>query len=97
MCCSLSFLFSIMNPKGVAPSKMPLKDQQYAIYCESNMGPTFGKGLTYDLHISNDANTSGKSYSFLGCSYQLPTGQHTFFTGANNFDVTDYEVFGICL
>ena len=86
-----------MNPKGVAPTKMPLvKDQHYAIYCDSDCGPTFGGG--FDLHISNNANTSGKSYSILGYSYQLPTGQqNTFFTGARNFDVTDYEVFEICL
>ena len=85
-----------MNPKGVAPSKMPLVgDQQYAIYCDSNSGPTFGGG--FDLHISNNANTSGESYSILGYSYQLPTGQHSaFFTGAQYFNVTDYEVFGIC-
>ena len=85
----------MMNPKEVAPSKMPLKDQQYAIYCDSNSGPSFGGG--FDLHISNNANTSGESYSILGYSYQLPTGkQSTFFTEAQYFNVTDYEVFGIC-
>ena len=75
---------------------MPLvKNQQYAIYCDSSYGPTFGDG--HDLHISNDANTSSFSESNLGYSYQLPTGQQsTFFTGAKNFNVTDYEVFGIC-
>ena len=85
-----------MNPQGVAPSKMPLvKNQPYAIYCDSSNGPTFGGG--HDLHISNDANTSGLSESNLGYSYQLPTGQQsTFFTEATNFNVTDYEVFGIC-
>ena len=95
MRCSQSFLFSMMNPQGVAPSKMSLvKDQQRAIFCDSSHGPTFGGG--WDLHISNKANTSGSSSSNLGCSYQLPTGQQsTFFTGARNFDVTDYEVFGI--
>ena len=95
MRCSQSFLFSMMNPQGVAPSKMSLvKDQQNAIFCDSSCGPTFGGG--HDLHISNNANTSGSSHNNLGFSYQLPTGQQsTFFTGARNFDVTDYEVFGI--
>ena len=75
---------------------MPLvKDQQSAIFCDSSYGPTFGGG--HDLHISNNANTSGSSYSYLGNTYQLPTGQQsTFFTGAQYYNVTDYEVFGIC-
>ncbi|CAH3128269.1 unnamed protein product [Pocillopora meandrina] len=70
--CSQSFLFSMMNPQGVAPSKISLvKDQQSAIFCDRRYGPLFGGGC--DLHISNNANTSGSSYSNLGFSYQLPT------------------------
>ena len=94
--CSQSFLFSMVNPQGMAPSKMPLvQNQQHAINCQWKNGPTFGGG--HDLHISHNANTSGASYSYLGHTYQLPTGQlSTFYTGAQNFDVTDYEVFGIC-
>ena len=86
----------MMNPQGVAPSKIPLvRDQQYAIFSDSDYGPTFGGG--HDLHISNNANTSGTSYSILGRTYELPTGQQsTFFTGAQYYNVTDYEVFGIC-
>ena len=89
MRCSQSFLFSMMNPQGVAPSKMPLvKDQQSAIFCDRRYRPSFGGG--FDLHISNNANTNGLSYSNLGHTYQLPTGQQsTFFTGAENFNVTD--------
>ena len=96
MHCLQSFVFSMVNPQGMAPSKMPLvKYQQNAIYCQSDYGPSFGGG--HDLHISTNANSSGSSYSNLGHTYQLPTGQqNTFFTGARNFNVTDYEVFGIC-
>ena len=94
--CSQSFLFSMVNPQGVAPNKMPLvKNQQCAIRCSSEFGPTFGRG--HDLYISTNANTGDVSYSNLGIAYQLPTGKKsTFFTGARNFIVTDYEVFGIC-
>ena len=96
MQCLKSFVFSMVNPQGMAPSKMPLvKNQQNAIYCNSDRGPTFGGG--HDIYISTNANSSGSSYSNLGHTYQLPTGQqNTFFTGARNFNVTDYEVFGIC-
>ena len=95
MYCSQSFLFSMVNPFGVVPSKMPLvKNQQHAgINCTSTYGPTFGGG--HDLHVSNNANISGASYSDLGHTYQLPAGQqNAFFTGTRNFNVTDYEVFG---
>ena len=92
--CSQSFLFSMVNPQGVTPSKMPLVKNQYAIMCRSEFGPTFGRG--HDLYISHYANSSDASYSNLGVAYQRPTGQQsTFFTGARNFIVTDYEVFGI--
>ncbi|PFX29428.1 BTB/POZ domain-containing protein KCTD21 [Stylophora pistillata] len=92
--CTQSFVFSMVNPHRVTACKLPLvNDQEDAIYCDSYHGPTFGGG--YDLHVSNNTNTSGKSYSNLGYSYQLPTGQqYTFFTGAQKFNVTDYEVFG---
>ena len=95
MYCSQSFLFSMVNPFGVVPSKMPLiKNRQHAgINCNSSYGPAFGGG--HDLHVSNNANISGASYSDLGHTYQLPTGQqNAFFTGDRNFNVTDYEVFG---
>ena len=94
--CLQSFVFSMVNPQREAPFKMLLvKNQQNAIYCKSDYGPTFGGG--HDLHISNNADTSGKSYSNLGNTYQLPTGQqNTIFTGTRIFNVTDYEVFGIC-
>ena len=93
--CLQSFLFSMVNPHGLAPSKMPLfKDQEHAIYCHSSNGPTFGGG--HDLRISHDANRVTNSKSNLGNTYKCPTGhKSTFFTGAINFTVTDYEVFGI--
>ena len=63
------------------------------MYCDSSYGPVFGDGN--DLWIKN-ANTSPLGSSKLGKTYQLPRGQpHTFFTGAVDFTVTDYEVFGL--
>lgn len=91
-----AFLFSMVNPRGLAPCKMLLNSEnmQYAIYCNNNVGPSFGGGS--DLCISNNANSSGSSYSNLGHTYQLPKGyESTSFTGAGKFIVTDYEVFGV--
>jgi len=68
--------------------------EQSAICCSSGYGPVFGGGN--DLRISDDANTNTESYSNLGFAYERPPGQQaTFFTGRNNFTVTDYEVFGL--
>ena len=39
----------MVNPQRMAPSKMPLKNQQNAIYCNSDRGPTFGGG--HDIYI----------------------------------------------
>jgi len=94
--CRDAFLFSMVNPCGLGPTKMTPKTQKqkYAIYCESEYGPTFGGG--FDLHISNNAGTNTSSYSRLGSSYErLPGQQAAFFTGKGNFTVTDYEVFGL--
>ena len=86
-------MFSMVNPYGLGPTKMPLKTQQQqeAIYCDPGYGLVFGVG--FDLFISN-ANTS--SSSRLGRTYKRPPGQQqTFFTGSTYFTVTDYEVFGL--
>lgn len=69
-------------------------NEEYAIYCGHTSGPSFGGGP--DLAIPDLANTHNRANSNLGCTYQLPPGQqNTFFTGARNFTVTDYEVFGL--
>jgi len=69
-------------------------NEEYAIYCDDTSGPSFGAGC--DLFISDRANTDERTYSNLGHTYQRPPGQqNTFFTGARNFTVTDYEVFGL--
>lgn len=73
----------------------PLTGQEMnAICCNGLYAPTFGGG--HDLHISGNANNNQESYINLGHSYHLPPGQNnTFFTGARNFTVTNYEVFGV--
>ena len=83
----------MVNPRGLGPTKMPLKAQE-AIFCHSSWGPGFGGGT--DLWISDNTNINTESYSYLGNTYELPPGQqNTFFTGSNSFTVTDYEVFGL--
>lgn len=93
--CSQAFLFSMVNPHGLRPTKLPLtKNEENAICCDSSYGPSFGGGS--DLRILGNANLNTSSYSHLGYSYGCPSGkEETFFTGSRNFSVTDYEVFGL--
>ncbi|KAL9951567.1 hypothetical protein ACROYT_G044251 [Oculina patagonica] len=90
-----SFLFSLVNPSGLPPTKMPLVAgrEGNAIYCNSSYGPTFGGG--HDLRIPNSPN-SNSCYVNLNNTYQCPTGQNntTFFTGNQNFTISEMEVFG---
>ena len=88
-------MFSLVNPSGLLPTKMPLIAGQEgnAIYCHSGYGPTFGSN--HDLYIP-DAPNSNNGYVRLNNSYQCPTGQNanTFLTGNQNFLVNEIEVFG---
>ena len=90
-----SFLFSLVNPSGLPPTKMPLiaGKESNAIYCYSGHGATFGSGN--DFCIPNAPNSSNYCYVALNNTYQCPTGQNatTFFTGNQSFFANEIEVF----
>jgi hypothetical protein len=94
---SRAFLFSIVNPAGLAPMKLPLTGEwSYdAVYFVSSCGPVFGEGR--DLFILDKCNTEKKSYSNLGYTYTLPPGQDgkTFLAGSDRFLVAEIEVFAV--
>jgi hypothetical protein len=99
-CCrssSRAFLFSIVNPAGLAPMKLPLTGEinKFAVYCHLSYGPLFGGGC--DLCINDNCNTVKDSSSWLGDSYTLPPGQDkkTFLTGSDFFLVAEIEVFAV--
>ena len=88
----------MVNLSGLVPIEMSLfKSHEHAIDGEAGYGPMFGAG--HNLHISRNANISYDSHTFLGCSFQCPTGQNakTFLAGQKYFTVTvtDHEVFGL--
>ena len=91
-----SFLFSLVNPSGLLPTKMPLiaGKEGHAIVYDRNYGPVFGGGN--DICISNAPNSNNNSYVNLNNTYQCPAGQNTntFLTGNKNFSVSEMEVFG---
>ena len=90
-----SLLFSLVNPSGPRPTKIPLipGKEDTAIVCNISYGPIFGSGN--DLLISNTPNQTNTCTVKLNNTYQLPPGQNgnTFLTGNMNFTLTETEVF----
>lgn len=98
--CTQAFLFSLANPHGQRPTKVPLNSgrQGFGIYCDSCNGPTFGRSEYYctpttALSISHDRKRRGESQS--NDIYEFPRSVSYLFTGLPFFLVTNYEVFGL--
>lgn len=94
--CTSSFIFSLVNPADVGPTKMALKADKkgYGMYCHRDHCPTFG--AAHDLYITNVANTNANNYSNITNSYEGPPNHSgtTFLVGSKYFIVKDFEVFG---
>ena len=91
--CHQAFLFSLVNPSGLGPTKISLIGgrEEFAMISYSDCGPAFGQG--HDLCIFPETRNGS---SDLGSSYQLPPSkQRTFFTRERTFPSTDVEVFGL--
>ena len=90
-----AFLFSLVNPGGLPPTKIPLilGQEGHAINCGSSCGPVFGDGT--DLYIASVPNSNNCSVN-LNSTYQCPAGQNekTFLTGNQYFTISELEVFG---
>jgi hypothetical protein len=82
-----AFIFSLTN-KDNQPVKMKIGPNQhkYAIWCNSECGPSFG----VDIIIANNADTTTNSYSDLGFTCKHP--QYAFGTNeAQSFSAGSYE------
>jgi hypothetical protein len=87
------FLFTLRNSRKLSPQTFALTELQYAMYCDAEYGPFFGRG--FDLSLATEANANSKSHSALGSSYALPAGfTRHLLAGAGNFPVFEWEVFG---
>jgi len=63
----------------------------YAIYQDSNRGPSYGRG--HDLHISTNALSTTNSYTKGGHTYIFPSyPNYELNDGTKNFQVKDYVV-----
>ena len=93
-------MFSLANPNGLKPTKMPLIQgkEEFAIFCNNGCGPVFGSKSSngyYDLLIGNAPSQSNGCTSNLNSSYRCPEGQNysTFLAGNYAFSVNEIEVF----
>jgi hypothetical protein len=90
-----SFVFTIKNPHNVPAKRFALKveEKNYALDCSIGCGPIFGK----DIIVRTNCNANTNSHSNLGSMYTNDTGLDggTFFTGSQNFQVKEIEVFEI--
>jgi hypothetical protein len=90
-----NFLFTLRNPRGVAPRKFALRVErkQAAILCYSECCAAFGG----DLRVCDNCSANRDSYTLIGGdrTYANDTAFEYFFTGAQNFTVKEIEVFTI--
>ncbi len=87
------FLFLVENPHNDAPTFFECSIVQYAMYCGSDRGPSFGGGHDLGLHHVGDA---APSYTFFPHSYTDTLGRgNATFTGAQAFTPEDYEVWAV--
>jgi hypothetical protein len=90
-----SFIFTLKNPHNVPARRFALKpkEKDQAINCFSDSGPHF-----CDIGIYDRCNTNSNSWTdHFGLVYTNDTGLDgpTFFTGSNDFQVKEIEVFEI--
>ncbi|CAF3018744.1 unnamed protein product [Rotaria sp. Silwood2] len=89
-----AFLFSLVNPYKIPPTKYLINPGQSgnAVNHHSIYGPCFGAGP--DMYLANASNSNNSSYTNFPSSYVNTTGKgNNTFTGARNFTASDIEVF----
>ena len=75
--------------------KVNRNQYQYALYCHSECGPSFGDDIT----IFNNANTTTNSVSNLGCFYKHSQYEYgtdeaeSFLAGSFRFQLDEIEVY----
>jgi hypothetical protein len=89
------FLFTLKNPHNIPARKFELRSERKheAIYQDSTRGPCF-----YGLGVCNDCNTHSRNYvrdwgyTYINNTQLKP---ELFFTGSNQFQVKEIEIFEI--
>ena len=86
------FLFLVENPHNDPPTCFECSNPANAMYCHASHGPCFG-GDDISVHCGGDTAQSYTAFPH-GYTDTLGRGNATF-TGARDFTVEDYEVWGV--
>jgi hypothetical protein len=90
-----SFLFTLKNPHKIGAKKFELKEEmkQKAIFCHFEVGPFFSN----DIGVCDNCNEKSNNGTCLGYAYENVTGLDKFvvFTGSENFQVKEIEIFEV--
>ena len=93
-----AFIFSLVNREHT-PVKINVRNENFAIFCDYNLGPTFGYLYNYrdtyhDFAIADESNLNEDSFTQLGFSYNFNlVKSETFLAGSKYFRVENIEVF----
>lgn len=88
-----AFLFTLSNPHGVPPTKLPRSGVGNDVYSNHTYGPTFGNG--HALHIPNNPNTINCGTTASN-SYTDPTGRGAaLFTGGQHYTLKELLCFAV--
>jgi hypothetical protein len=90
-----SFLFTLKNPRNLAPRTFSMTKSGRTIYCHAPCGLVFGSNA--NICVCNGDNTNNSSCTNLGAGFVNDTGidGRQVFTGERNFIVKEVEVFAI--
>jgi len=97
-----AFLFSLRRGGVSYKDKFTVKNAANALFGNGSYGPIFGSGSGNDILICNQSNTTMRSDSDFGSSYNLPNGftyggnAREFLAGHyNQWTTTEIEVYQI--
>eukprot|EP01125_Pyxidicula_operculata_P001427 TRINITY_DN1131_c0_g1_i6.p1 TRINITY_DN1131_c0_g1~~TRINITY_DN1131_c0_g1_i6.p1 ORF type:complete len:448 (-),score=126.73 TRINITY_DN1131_c0_g1_i6:194-1537(-) len=89
-----TFIFTLLNPHNIPPTKFINHDDTYSICDHSSYGPRFGGG--HDIYVSDNCNSNSSSYTNFPSSYTDTTSKgKNLFTGNYNFQVSEIEVYQV--
>ena len=92
-----AFLFTLANPTGARPTKLPQTDGDNGIWCQSSYGPSFGTSGSYCICFMtcDGDNTCATNNSYV--SVAVPGGQSftNFIYGSTSFTMSHLEIFGL--
>ena len=68
--CTQSFLFSMINPHGLRPTKLSINKSKFSgLFCDSSLGPKFGGNRDPQIISGKE-----KAHSEFGFSFDVPPG-----------------------